>query len=566
MPKDVGKKSDGHVSFEDFSAVFVYLLSEYRGIGAIPSTEAFCMKANQSGYESEAGKIHANKHDPTCPLRRSDTWRGVSRDLTANPAWQEEDLGHPLPDSPHACSVCLPTWDAVVGYEEGRDKVLNRMRTGYPRFFKHPTVERLFEAARQEVAGDNEDVIILPTRAAVQRAHRWVERRAETAIRITSFHGLQALVFPLKAKADANFYWRFTGEVVSSRQAQDYFDGNLREGSKSHLLSRALSKFTSAAPEDIFILTSGMAAVTSSLRALPALSEGKKTLQMEFPYVDSLKVQELFGHGVVYLNDATGESFDEALQRIRSGEFAGVFTEIPSNPLLRTVDIKRVADACQQGNTPLIVDDSAGGPFNVDALKYADVVTGSLTKWISGEGDVMAGMITVRADSPFANHFREAFTHDSTECAPLYISDAEVLLSNLKDYAKRMKQVNANGEALAAWLNAHPAVAQVWHPTLVQRENYESVMRKDGGYGGLLSFLLKTPKKTPKVYDAMRLNKGPSFGTAFTLVCPYVLLAHYTELEWAEACGVPANLLRVSCGQEDTAALIGVFEEALSHA
>ena len=54
----------------------------------------------------------------------------VKRDLSANPAWQEEDLGLPLPDSPHACSVCLPTWDSIIGYEEGREKVVKRMRTG----------------------------------------------------------------------------------------------------------------------------------------------------------------------------------------------------------------------------------------------------------------------------------------------------------------------------------------------------------------------------------------------------------------------------------------------------
>jgi len=490
----------------------------------------------------------------------------VTRDLSAHPAWQEEDLGLPLPDSPHACSVCLPTWDSIVGYEEGRDKVVKRMRTGYPRFFKNPAVERLFAAARAEVAGDSEDLIVLPTRNSVQRAHRWVERRAETAVRITSFHGLQVLVVPTKAKADADLYWRFAGEVVSSRQALDFLDGKMREGSKSHLIARALSKYNGAAPEDTFIFTSGMSAVTSVLRGLPGVHDGKKTLQMEFPYVDSLKVQELFGHGVAYLNDATGESFDEALKRIREGEFAGVFTEIPSNPLLRTVDLHRVSKACEDSGTPLIVDDSAAGPINVQALKFADIVTGSLTKWISGEGDVMAGFAAVRADSPVANALRESLKADSAETAPLYIGDAEVLLSNLKGYSKRMKTVNTNGLALATWLSQHPAVGEVWHPSLVQRANYEKVMRKGGGYGGLLSFVLKNQKKTPKVYDALRLNKGPSFGTSFTLVCPYTMLAHYQELEWAEGCGVSPNLLRVSCGLEPLETIIGAFEEALANA
>lgn len=502
------------------------------------------------------------------PLAQSGPARhgeGVTRDLSAKPAWQDEDLGLPLPDSPHACSVCLPTWDSIVGYEEGRDKVLKRMRVGYPRFFRHPMVERLFDNAKAEVAGENEEVIVLPTRASVQRAHRWVERRAETAVRIASYHGLQVLIVPAKAKAEADYYWRFSGEIVSSRLAQDFLDGNPREGSKSHLIARALTKFTGTSPEDTFVFASGMAAVTSVLRALPGILNGRKTLQLEFPYVDCLKVQEHFGHGVVYLNEASGESFDEALKRIRQGEFAGVFTELPSNPLLRTVDLARVAQACAEGATPLIVDDSASGPLNVDSLRFADVVTGSLTKWVSGEGDVMAGMAAVRADSPFAGTLRGSLTLDAAESAPLYIGDAEVLLSNIKDYAKRMKTVNASGLKLAAWLADHPAVAQVWHPSLGDRKNYDAVMRKGGGYGGLLSFLLKAPKKTPKVYDALRLSKGPSFGTTFTLVCPYVMLAHYRELEWAEACGVPANLLRVSCGLEPIDTIIAAFEEALSH-
>ena len=486
------------------------------------------------------------------------------RNLTSEPAWEEEDLGLPLPDSLHACSVCLPTWKAIMGYEDGLEKVHRRLRTGYPRFFRHPLVARLLLTAKAEVAGEGEEVIVLPTRMAVQRAHRWVELRAETAVRITSYHGLQVLVVPAKAKEHADAYWRFSGEIVSSRQAQDLLDGNLREGTKSHVIARALAKHTGAEPEDMLVFASGMAAVTSVLRALPGLRDGKKTLQLEFPYVDCLKVQDLFGHGAVYLNEASGESFAEALQRIRQGEFAGVFAEAPSNPLLRTIDFKRVADACREGATPLVVDDSAVGPLNVEALRFADVVTSSLTKWISGEGDVMAGMATVRADSPIANHLRESLSVDASDGAPLYIGDAEVLLANLKGYAARNATINANGSALAAWLAAHPAVATVWHPSLTNTEQYQAIMRKGGGYGGLLSFVLKAERKTPRVYDALRLCKGPSFGTVFTLVSPYTLLAHYHELEWAEGCGVSANLLRVSCGLEPFETLQAAFETALA--
>jgi cystathionine gamma-synthase len=490
----------------------------------------------------------------------------VIRDFASEPAWRDKDLGLPLPDSPHACSVSLPTWDSVIGYEEGREKVIKRMRAGYPRFFKHPSVVRMMDNARAEVATENDEVLVLPTRMSVQRAHRWVERRTKTAVRTSSFHGLQTLVVPEKLKAEADMYWRFTGEVVSSRQAQDLLDGALREGSKSHLVARALSGFTGGQADHTFVFSSGMAAVTAVLRALPGLASGRKTLQIEFPYVDSLKVQENFGNGVAYLNEARGEAFDEALQRIRQGEFAGVFTEVPSNPLLRTVDLARLAEACAAGATPLIVDDSSVGPANVDGLRFADAVTGSLTKWVSGEGDVMAGAVTVRADSRFAAQLCEPLAEDSSECAPLYVADAEVLLSNLKNYPKRVDAVNEMGIGLATWLADHPAVAEVWHPSIVNREEYDAVKRPKGGYGGLLSFVLKNEKKTGKVYDALEVSKGPSFGTPFTLVCPYTQLAHYHELDWAEGCGVSPHLLRVSCGLEPLATVRAVFEKALEFA
>ena len=69
---------------------------------------------------------------------------------------------------------------------------------------------------------------------------------------------------------------------------------------------------------------------------------------------------------------------------------------------------------------------------------------------------------------------------------------------------------------------------------------------------------------SPRFYDALRVCKGPSLGTNFTLVCPYTLLAHYDELDWAESCGVPRHLIRVSAGLEDSADLVTRFEEALA--
>ena len=208
------------------------------------------------------------------------------RNLLEDPAWEDGDLGLALPDSLHAVSVCLPTWKSVVDYEEGRDRVLRKMRVGYPRFFRHPAVERLFEEAKKELTTEGQSVVIFPSRVSAQRAQRYVERRAEVATRIASYHGLQALIVPEKAYGAAKDYWRFSGEVVSSRQAVDILDGNPVPSGKSKILRANIGRIVGVGKDQIFVFASGMAACTSVLRSLPGLRMGKKTLQIEIPYVD----------------------------------------------------------------------------------------------------------------------------------------------------------------------------------------------------------------------------------------------------------------------------------------
>lgn len=485
------------------------------------------------------------------------------RDYIRQPAFSEEDLGVPLPDSAHACSVCLPTWSSVVGYEEGREKVLRRLKAGYPRFIRNPLVERVTLRAVEQLCGEGETAYLFPTKNAAQRAQRWIERRSKLAVRSSGFDGFQAVIVPQDASTIAWEYQRFTGEIVSSRMAEDWLNGGLKTGSKLGLLKRRLAKIYGTGSEQVSVFGNGMAAITALLRSLPGVAEGRRTLQLEFPYVDSLKLQELFGNGVVFLNEAEGESFEEALQRIVRGEFAAVFTEVPTNPLLRCVDLERVSAACREGGTPLVVDDSAVGPHNVRVLPLADVVTFSLTKWLSGAGDVMGGGVVVREDSEFADDLIASLARESTETGPIYLGDVQALLSNMKGYPARLKGANDSARDLAALLASHPAVADVWHPSRTTTERYDRIRHPDGGYGALLSFALKSARKAPRVFDSLKISKGPSFGTRFTLACPYTLLAHYRELDWAEGCGVPPHLIRVSVGEEDPKALRDVFEDAL---
>ncbi|MDQ8191168.1 PLP-dependent transferase [Roseibacillus persicicus] len=507
-----------------------------------------------TGFRSERGLSFAPENDEI----------GVLRDYMTEPAWESGDLGLPLPDSPHACSVCLPTWDSVLGYEEERDKVLRKLRAGYPRFFMNAHVKALNDAAQESVAHGGERVVVFATKEVAQRAQRFVEKRNSSASRIASFEGLQALVVSEEAYRCALQYWRFSGEVVSSRQAEDTLAHN-EPGDDGDLLAFLAKKFVCSRSK-LFLYESGMSSFYAVHRAVTGMAPAKKTLQLDFPYVDALKVQENFGSGVVFLPDATGEHFDEALSRIRQGEFAAVFCELPSNPLLSSVDLVRLSEAARAGRVPLVADDTVASHHNVDVLPHVDLVTTSLTKWISGKGDVTGGSVRVNPDSHFAENLLAALEEGNPRHNRLYPGDSRVLKSNAEGFPRRMKAVNRNGELLADFLQEHPAVERVWYPKYHARKAYDAIRRKTGGYGGLISFTLRNEKKVSKVYDALAWNKGPSLGTEFSLACPYTLLAHYGELDWAAGCGVPSHLLRLSAGVEKGDYLLKSLEIALNQA
>lgn len=460
--------------------------------------------------------------------------------------------------------MCLPTWDAVLGYEENRDKVMRRMRAGYPRFLLHPATARLFAEADRALAGNGSKVVVFPSRDVAQRAQRFVEKRSGSASRIASYEGLQALIVSEEDYPVAMEYWRYTGEIVSSRQAEHILQGGGGGAEfRSDSLRKRIGAFGNYAAQNVYLYESGMAGLFAAHRAASQLLPGKKTLQLEFPYVDAMRVQNYFGNGVVFLNEAVGESLDEALQRIGEGEFSAVFCEAPSNPLLRTVDLAAVSRSCREGGVPLVVDDTICSVANIQVDQFADIVTTSLTKWISGKGDVMAGQVTLVPGSPMYSELSEFFDGDCEGGSRLYASDARVLARNIGTFPRRMRESNESGEALAGFLTEHVAVEEVWYPKFTSPESYNTIKRKSGGYGGVVSLVLKNRKRSARFYDALRISKGPSLGTDFSLACPYTLLAHYDELDWAEGCGLDRHLIRISVGSENRDDVIGRVSEAL---
>lgn len=104
----------------------------------------------------------------------------------------------------------------------------------------------------------------------------------------------------------------------------------------------------------------------------------------------------------------------------------------------------------------------------------------------------------------------------------------------------------------------------MYYPKLnPSRANYDTFRTAEGGYGGLLSIVFHNEAHAITFYDAIETAKGPSLGTNFTLASPYTILAHYTELEWAEKYGVEKGLVRISVGLEEQERLVEIFGEAL---
>jgi cystathionine gamma-synthase len=308
-----------------------------------------------------------------------------------------------------------------------------------------------------------------------------------------------------------------------------------------------------------------MAAIAAVWRAVRRHDPNSPSVQFGFPYVDTLKIQQRFEPAAYHFYPIGNSTDIEALRTLlKTEKVSAVFCESPTNPLLTTPDLVTLRSLADEYGFVLVIDDTLAACINQNVLPYADAVVTSLTKYFSGYGDVLAGSVMLNSASKHADRLRDALRDDFEEM--LIDADAEVLEKNSRDVRERVSVINRNAEILAKQLSQHPLVDRVYHPSL----NADVSSKSDGsistfGYGGLLSVVLKNPSTTtPIVFDRLEVCKGPNLGTNFTLCCPYTILAHYTELDFVEECGVSRWLLRISIGMEPVEELWQRFERAFS--
>ncbi|EEH23388.2 hypothetical protein PABG_05599 [Paracoccidioides brasiliensis Pb03] len=318
--------------------------------------------------------------------------------------------------------------------------------------------------------------------------------------------------------------------------------------------------------EHVYLFPSGMSSIFNTHRMLMAARGPMKSICFGFPYVDTLKVLQKWGPGVQFYGHASSEELEDLEKLLEAGErFLALFTEFPGNPLLKAPDLERIRNLANKYNFAVVVDESVGNFINVNVLPYADVVVSSLTKVFSGDSNVMGGSAVF---NPHGQYYRKLKTVLDVEYEDNYWGEDAIFLErNSRDFVSRIERINAVTEEITAQLKTSPLIKDIYYPKYnTTRPFYEKCKNPNGGYGGLFSITFHSNEEAVAFYDAFEVMKGPSLGTNFTLSSPYVILAHYGELDWANSLGVPTDLVRTSVGLEDPEDLRGRVQRALEAA
>lgn len=315
--------------------------------------------------------------------------------------------------------------------------------------------------------------------------------------------------------------------------------------------------------DDVYLYPCGMNAIFHSHQILMKARGPSTAIMYGFPYVDTLKVLEKFGPGALFYGYGNSDDINALEKRLKRGErFMALYVEFPGNPLLRTPDLRRLRSLADEYSFAIVVDETIGNFLNVHLLPLADIIVSSLTKVFSGDSNVMGGALILNPNGAFYNDLKNVLKEDYEDNQ--FEEDSTYLERNSRDFVSRIARINSNAEVISSLLLASPKVKKVHYPKFCStREFYDACRLPDGGYGGLLSAIFWSVEDAALFFDALETAKGPSLGTNFTLSSPFVLLAHYGELEWAKQYGCPVELVRLSVGLEDPEELQRVFERAL---
>jgi cystathionine gamma-synthase len=213
-----------------------------------------------------------------------------------------------------------------------------------------------------------------------------------------------------------------------------------------------------------------------------------------------------------------------------------------------------------------LIDATLGTPYNLRPLAAGvDYVLHSATKYLGGHNDLLAGVIIGSTEKLEPVRKLRGIMGAINSPHNVYL-----LQRGLKTFELRMQRHNANGLAVAQFLASPPRVEKVYYPGLETHPYYEVARRTMRGYGGLVTFLVREAdwRQTARVVDSVKIPKiGPSLGGVESLIEQPLVMSYYEcTPEERRSYGIPDNMIRLSCGIENSEDLIADLAQALEQA
>lgn len=348
--------------------------------------------------------------------------------------------------------------------------------------------------------------------------------------------------------------------------------------------------------KNVVAVGSGMAAISYTLLNLAA--KGGTILASPYVYGGTIDAfDRLFPElGVnIKLTDAVLDP--ESLEAELTDDVKAVYVESISNPNAYLLDIDAIAEVAHKHGVPVVVDNTLATPYLYRPFEHgADIVVYSATKALTGHGNIIAGLILDNGDmslytkerypqfyepivmlkgkSPadiFPDNFfifRATLVYLNLLGAALSPQDAYLGIIGLETLSERVAKQSANAAKIAAYLENHPDVEWVRHPSLASYRFKELADKHlPNGGGGVLSFGIKgTPEQEAKFLNSLKLfHYHVNLGDARSLIVDSPNTTH-SELNEEElrSADIPHNLIRISAGLEDANDLIADLEQGFS--
>jgi O-succinylhomoserine sulfhydrylase len=295
--------------------------------------------------------------------------------------------------------------------------------------------------------------------------------------------------------------------------------------------------------------STGMAAITTMVFGLLKSGDHMVTARGVFGTVVPLldQIAKKFGIETTWVEATNLDAWRKAIRP----NTKLLYAESPSNPALEVVDIAGLAAIAKKAGAVLAMDNAVASPALQQPIALgADIVIHSATKYLEGQGRVLAGAIAGRADlvsGPIYQYVRTA----GPAISPY---NAWTCLKGMETLGVRMRGHCVNAMAIAQWLESHPAVERVLYPALESHPQHKLAMRQQTGGGAVLSFVVKGGREAAwRVIDAVKLiSNTANFGDVKSTICHPATTTHgrMTPAD-REAAGIVEGLIRLGVGLED---------------